>query len=159
MSVQITFKDASQESMKICCYTIDSDALDSITEKFASNPFLVTSYDSSHMKGTTDFTESGYLFTTIPYDTGWSVAIDGKTVSAEPAYGAMMSVPVPAGHHVITFAYEPPGWKAGLIITCFAAADYAAIFLLPRFLLNTRKKRGTTLRQTAGNTTENEERH
>lgn len=159
MSVQITFKDADQESMKICCYTIDSDTLDSVTERFASNPFLVTSYDSSHMKGTTDFTESGYLFTTIPYDTGWTVAIDGKTVSAEPAYGSMMSVPVPAGHHVITFAYEPPGWKAGLIITCFAAADYAAIFLLPRFLLNTRKKRGTTLRQTAGNTTENEERH
>ena len=141
MSVQITFKGAYQENMKICCYTIDSDALDAVTKTFAANPFIITSYDSSHINGTTDFTGSGYLFTTIPYDKGWTVKIDGETASAEPAYGAMMSVPVTAGHHEITFSYEPPGFKAGLIVTCFAAADYAAIILLPRLILNTRKKR------------------
>ena len=159
MSVQITFAKAVSENMKICCYTINSDALDIVTEKFASNPLQVTSYDSSHLKGTADFTESGYLFTSIPYDKGWTVRIDGKKTAAEPAYGAMMSVPVTAGHHEITFSYEPPGLKAGLIITCFAAADYAAIFLLPRLMLNTRKKRGTGIGQTIRETPyEKEER-
>ena len=141
MSVQITFGKAGSESMNICCYTIDSDALDAVTEKFAANPYKITSYDSSYINGTTDFTGSGYLFTTVPYDKGWTVKIDGETVLAEPAYGSMMSVPVTAGHHEITFSYEPPGLKAGLIVTCFAAADYAAIFLLPRLILNSRKKR------------------
>lgn len=143
MSVQITFKDAYPENIKICCYTIDSDALDQATKEFASNPLTITSYDSSHIKGTTDFSDSGYLFTTIPYDAGWTVTVDGRKTAAEPAYGAMMSVPVTAGHHEITFSYEPPGWKAGLIITCFAAADYAALILLPRLIWNTRKKQGT----------------
>jgi hypothetical protein len=40
---------------------------------------------------------------------GWSAAIDGRSVPIRPITGVLQSVTVPAGNHRVTFSYLPPG--------------------------------------------------
>lgn len=77
--------------------------------------------------------EDKYLLLTIADDRGWSAKLDGKTIDIEKAYGALMSVRIPAGTHEVTFLYQVPFLKVGAIIS--------SVFLLTILGVNILKNR------------------
>jgi len=87
----------------------------------------VTSFDSTHLKGTIAFSKDGSLLTTIPYDEGWTVRIDGQPVRTQAAYGALLSVQVTKGTHDISFSYQTPGFMTGLLISLILTADFVLL--------------------------------
>ena len=140
VTIQMVFMDAVPETFSIYCSSIDEQALDAVTSTLAEQPLTVTSYDSSHLTGTVDFAGNGALFTTIPYDKGWTVKVDGQKVTAQAAYGALLSVSVSKGIHEIKFSYQPPGFWAGLLISLILTADFAALCLWNPFSMVRRHK-------------------
>lgn len=60
------------------------------------------------------------VWTTIPYDKGWSAYIDGKKTSIPTFKDAFLALPVPKGAHTIRFNFVPQGFKLGveLFISC-----------------------------------------
>lgn len=60
------------------------------------------------------------LFTTIPFDKGWQVFIDGKKVAIPLFDEAFLTVPLPKGTHEVTFVFYPQGFKIGaaLFVGC-----------------------------------------
>lgn len=48
---------------------------------------------------------------------GWQVSVDGRKAAVVRAYHALRAVPVPAGQHVVRFAYEPASLTIGLAIS------------------------------------------
>lgn len=140
ITIQLIFSDPIQQTFPIYCYSIDETALDAATSSLSDEPLTITSYDSSHLTGTVDFAENGALFTTIPYDKGWTVKVDGQKVTAQAAYGALLSVPVSKGIHEIKFSYQPPGFWAGLLISLIVTADIAALCLWNPFSMVRRHK-------------------
>jgi uncharacterized membrane protein YfhO len=124
MTVQLLFPSASPEIFSVYCYSINKASLDEATKTLASQPLTVTSYDSSHIYGSVNFDRDGSLFTTIPYDSGWNVKIDGSAVPTQAAYGALLSVPITKGFHEITFSYQPPGFIPGLLISLVLTAGF-----------------------------------
>lgn len=69
------------------------------------------------------------LFTTIPYDKGWSLTIDGKQQKIHTVNDGFIRIKIPEGKHKIKLTYFPPGLKIGFIlfISC------TLIFLLYNF--------------------------
>ena len=57
------------------------------------------------------------LFTSIPFDKGWTVKVDGEKVETRKAFGAFLAIDVSAGDHVIDFSYVPKGLKTGGLIS------------------------------------------
>lgn len=155
MTIQVLFSNAEAGTFPICCYTIDEEALDTATAALAARPLTVTSYDASHLSGTVDFASDGSLFTSIPYDSGWTAAIDGKTVQTKTAYGAMLSVPVSKGTHIITLSYEPPGFFAGFLISLVLAAGFVFLCCWNPYSFVSRKRMGKRIQ---GGAEEKEER-
>lgn len=127
MTIQLLFSSPYSETFSISCYSIDPEALDSVTDTLRSQPLTVTSSDASHLAGSVDFAESGFLFTSIPYDSGWTVKVDEKVIRTQAAYGALLSVPIEKGFHQITFSYQPPGFIVGLLISLISISDYILI--------------------------------
>lgn len=117
MTVQLVFASAYPETFSVYCDSINRSSLDAATKLLASQPLTVTSYNSTHIYGSVNFASDGSLFTTIPYDAGWTVKIDGSAVQTQAAYGALLSVPITKGSHEITFSYQPPGFFPGLLIS------------------------------------------
>ena len=134
MTVQLFFTSPDAETFPVYCYSIAPDVLDKDTAILGAEPFTVTSFDSTHLKGTVDFSEDGALFTSIPYDAGWSVTIDGTSADTQIAYGALLSVPVAKGFHEIAFSYQPPGFLPGLLISLILTADFILLCIWNPFL-------------------------
>lgn len=61
---------------------------------------------------------------------GWSATLDGEPVAIARANHAFRAVAVPAGQHVVSFRYRPPGFRAGVLASAVALlAVLIALFL------------------------------
>ncbi len=57
------------------------------------------------------------LFTTIPYDKGWTAYVDGKKVTIKSWKNSFVTIPISKGKHTIQLTFLPYGFKTGVI--CF----------------------------------------
>jgi hypothetical protein len=51
------------------------------------------------------------------WDEGWHATVDGEPVETIRANRALVGVPVGAGAHTIELRYEPPGLRAGMLLS------------------------------------------
>ena len=67
------------------------------------NPEKVTSLSlSGEVK---QVSGKNYLFTSIPYNAGWHVKVDGKRVKTQEVWNAMLAFKLPSGKHQIKLYY------------------------------------------------------
>lgn len=81
-----------------------------------------------------DAKEAGLLVFTIPYDPGFSAAVDAQAAAIVPCVLSFMAVWVEAGEHEISFTYRTTRFNAGAAISAASA-----VLLLLYVLLGRRK--------------------
>lgn len=131
-------------------YTLNENVFKQGYELLNNQSMKVTRHTDTEIDGRFSAKERGILYTSIPYDTGWSVAIDGEKVPESDLVkigDALLGVRVTKGNHDITFRYSIPGMKAGLLISGVTAV-LLALFLLVQKL---RKRRGAAAKKPAFN--------
>ena len=131
-------------------YTLNEKVFQKGYQVLSDGGMTVTAHTDTQIDGSFSAKERGILYTSIPFDTGWSVEIDGEPVPETDLVkigDALLGVRVRRGNHDISFKYQIPGMHTGLLISCFTAI-LCAVYLLLQFL---RKKRGTA-RRSAFNT-------
>ena len=52
----------------------------------------IDQWSSTYIHGTIRADEDGIMFTSIPYDTGWTVKVDGEKVTPESIDGTLMYI-------------------------------------------------------------------
>ncbi len=101
------------------------------------NQWQITKHSDRKIEGTITAGENQLMMTSIPYEPGWSVKVDGKRVDnlveeVEQEDGsiklvngngdtgqivvvdAMIGVRLTPGTHTVTLTYTPPGWWLGI---------------------------------------------
>ena len=111
----ITLSDTSS----VCyAYAFDSDAWDQVQQSLNSQALKVTNAKEAKIEGEIDVQENGVLYTSIPFEKGWSVYVDGEKVeTASLCADSLLGVVLSKGHHQITFSYTPEGFVPGLLLT------------------------------------------
>ncbi|MBR5974885.1 MAG: YfhO family protein [Clostridiales bacterium] len=83
-----------------------------------------------HVSFDADVDGSRALITTIPYEEGWTVKVDGQKVQVVPYQDAFISIPIKSGHHHVELDFTPPGLLAGEILSAVGVIASAAVLLL-----------------------------
>ena len=73
----------------------------------------------------------GYLVVGDAVQHGWQATVDGRAVPLVPADHALVAVPVPAGTHVVTLAYRPPGQALGAGVSVASVLVLVLAAVLP----------------------------
>ncbi len=81
---------------------------------------VVTEFSDTSIRGTIDVMEDGFLYTSIPYEEGWSVKVNDELVEPVAYKDALIMVPLKAGSHELEFSYMPRGFSLGLASTLAA---------------------------------------
>ena len=97
-------------------YSFDKEAYLSAINQLKSNQLENVHYEGNIITGTVDSGDGGTLFTTIPYDDGFSIYVDGNKTKYDKALDTFISIELPSGTHNIKFVYIPPGLFAGLAL-------------------------------------------
>jgi len=75
----------------------------------------IDSHGGGTLEGAVSVPEGGKIITSIPYDKGWSVKIDGKKVPIQKFADTFIMVDAESGEHAVAFSYVSPGIGAGLL--------------------------------------------
>ena len=86
----------------------------------------------------------GYLVVGDALQNDWVATVDGRRVPLVPADHALVAVPVPAGTHVVTLAYRPPGQALGAGVSVASVLVLALAAVLPRWRRRLRRRRVTS---------------
>ncbi len=95
----------------------------------------VTENNESYIKGTINLAAGKMLYTSIPYDKGWSVYVDGEKLPEENivAIGdALMGVYMDAGEHTVEFKYSPRGFVLGIGISVVGLLILILLFIFKK---------------------------
>lgn len=133
--------DTESGYFNIYCYTVNQKVLDNGYKYLKSNSINVSSHSDTQISGTINCKENSYIYSSIPYDEGWSVYIDGKKAETFEIGDAMLGVAASAGNHKITYKYSPRGLNYGIIISSVTIISLAGYYIYSNKISKSAKKR------------------
>ena len=95
----------------------------------------ITNFEETKIEGTINASDDGVIYTSINYDTGWSVYIDGQKASEEDIVSigdALLGVRVTKGSHTVTFQYMPDGLLLGAVLSVLALATVLLLLFIKK---------------------------
>ena len=85
----------------------------------------VTHWNDSHIQGTVNITDdSTWMMTSIPYEKGWTVKVDGQVVGTAKVWDSLLAFQITPGEHTIEMTYMPEGFMAGFVISILSICIY-----------------------------------
>jgi len=150
-------------------YYLDEEAFTEDINKLKANQWELdmSKTNDRYLVGDVDAQEGQILMTTIPYEPGWKIQVDGKTIDnliVEETndagakvlrneagdigeviiLGTMIGIRLPAGHHTVSMKYTPPGFNLGVLTLILGIIALIAFYLYDKKhnkVLIARKKR------------------
>ena len=80
------------------------------------------------------------MYTSIPYEKGWTAYVDGVETEITPIANAMCAIPLSQGEHQVTFKYSPNGFIPGVLLGTAALALFVLIIAVEQVYKRKRKK-------------------
>ena len=115
-------------------YYIDNEVFEDAFARLKANPQYVIDegFEQSHLTGTISTEkDSQTIFTTIPYDKGWHIIVDGKEVETYEVMNALVAFDIEgAGDHTLEMRYFPTEYKLGLTISAVGIIIFIAIMII-----------------------------
>ncbi len=109
-------------------YSVDLDAANEAFAQLEYASMYVEEHGNDYIKGTIDLPKGQELiFTTIPYDEGWKVKLDGEYVETVEVLGTLLAVPATEGFHEIEFVYRPGVAVYGGMLSVFGILVFVAL--------------------------------
>lgn len=128
---------------------IDRDEYERVFADLNDNPqFNINDeFTDDHLTGTikTD-TDSTMILTTITYDEGWKIYVDGKQVETYQALNALIAFDIEdAGEHTLEMRYMPNIYSLGMKISIGGIAVFIIVCVIDTVLKKMRGKKDTTV--------------
>ena len=124
LSIDCGSADVEECYADIFAYTVDDEILKTGYDRLNKNALNVTKHSDTRIEGTISVSENSYLYSSIPYDEGWSIYIDGEKADTFKIGTAMLGTSIKQGEHTVEYRYSPRGLKYGVIIS---AASFAGV--------------------------------
>ena len=133
--VTVSITTSGDCSGNVYVVRLNEEAFEQDLAALAANGMTVTLFSDTSISGTVHADEAGVLCTTVPYDAGWTVKVDGQEVEALAVGDALLAVDLEPGDHEISLHFYPRGLTLGIVVS---AGSLACLVLL----LVIQKKRG-----------------
>ncbi|MBE6585323.1 MAG: hypothetical protein E7645_02210 [Ruminococcaceae bacterium] len=122
-----------KDSWKSCIYYIDWAVFEEAMGRLSETPMVFDSdWNDDHLTGTVKTTtERQLMYTSIAYDEGWKVTVDGNPVEIFKSSDALVTFYVEgAGEHSIELKYMPDEYVLGFTVSVLFIAIFLALLIL-----------------------------
>ena len=128
-------------------YQMDDDVVNQAVAQLSEGGWNITKHNKSwtKMTATVNAQNNQILFTSIPYENGWTIKVDGKKVEPKALYDTFIGIPMSAGSHTVTMSFFPAGLRLGIVLFIIALPIIVMLILTqkgitPKFLKKIIKK-------------------
>ena len=138
LSLKLTLKSDTLylDSGVNCFWYIDMAVFEDTMTRLGQNQFKIEEYTEHSFEGTYTASRADELvLTTLAYDNGWQVWVDGERVEITKALGALLAFRVggDAGDtHTIRIVYTPKTFTVGMIVSILSICLFILLIILDR---------------------------
>lgn len=132
VSVLVSIEDSEYGYIDFYPYYVNDDALKEGYEILSRGKLDVTSFSDTRITGTVEAAKDCVFYTSIPYDKGWTVKIDGKEIDKDDYISlveAYLSFNLPAGKHTVELSFRQRGLAEGAAISTVTLVILIAIWV------------------------------
>ena len=119
--------------------------------KLASSTMDITEFTDTHIKGTVKVGATELVYTSINYDEGWTITVDGEKTEPVKLGDALIGIDAAPGTHTIEMTYTPKGFVIGAIVSAVTFVAFVAALVILHII---KKKRYARMLGTDENTVE-----
>ena len=117
-------------------YYLDTALFEDVMARLSAGNMEITSSSDTAISGTVTATEdASVLFTSIPYDEGWMVYVDGERAQISKTLDALLAIELEPGTHTVTMRYMSQAVAVGLTVSFVGFGAFAiciAVALMKR---------------------------
>lgn len=131
MTVEIAIP-ANKESGYADIYAVglNMDNFEYGYNKLAEASMDITEFEDTYIKGTVTVRANELVYTSVNYDEGWEILVDGEKVEPVAIGGALIGIDAAPGTHTIEMTYKPKGLLLGGIISAVTLAAFIAVLVI-----------------------------
>ncbi len=141
--IRLNNDDTESGNVTFYAYGLEMDKFIEGYDILEDGQLNVSTFNDTYIKGTVNANEDGILYTSIPYDNGWSIKVDGEAVphnSIIKIGDSLIGINVSKGEHTIEFSFMPQGLMLGIYISAGALFLFVLILLIVCLKKKKRKK-------------------
>ncbi|HEY5465396.1 MAG TPA: YfhO family protein [Clostridia bacterium] len=138
VQVKMPFKDVPSGIIKLYSVGMDDAKYQNAMGLLAKQGLKVDHFSDTSIEGTIEVSSAGTMFTSIPYDIGWKISVDGEPTQTHALAEGLLAVDLTPGTHHIEMHYLPPRLIEGAAITGFSLILLGAVLLIA-FLVGRRR--------------------
>ena len=134
ISVKFTNIIDGKKVKNLSAYYLDKSAFVKNINELKKNQLKNVKVDGNKVYGDINVEESSVLFSSIPYEKGWKVKVDGKKVKYEKIADEFIGIRLKKGYHKIEMKYYSHHFYLGCIVS------FCSLILLIFYLIYNRIK-------------------
>ncbi|MBR6871964.1 MAG: YfhO family protein [Ruminococcus sp.] len=117
--IRITIANDEKEGVWLdeLFYTVDTEAFAEAAAQLQARGWQLTEFEDTFLSGTCTAGANEYLFTTIPYEEGWLITVNGKDVKPEKSLDSLIMIPLEEGENTVEMEFSPNYFKLGIIVS------------------------------------------
>ena len=138
VSVKDVIQSNNHDNLEI--YYIDMDVFKKDIYLMKKNQLTNIIINGNKVTGIITADEDSVLFTSIPYEKGWKVYIDGKKENYEKVVNEFIGIKLTKGKHKIEMIYYPHHLGIGIIITIISILELIIYEMFIKVTIKVKKK-------------------
>ncbi len=115
-----------------CFYYLDSSLLEEYTNTLREGEWNITKHTDTYLEGDVTAKQNQIMFTSIPYEKGWIIEVDGKKVEPKILLDSLIGIEVPEGKHTVTLRFMPSYFTISIILSLVGLVFMILIFMLEK---------------------------
>ncbi len=138
LEISLDFGKGDYEILDMECFLGDESLLEDggkPEERLYQSPFEVN-WDETKgnlISGKIQVQNTGYFITSIPYDDGFEIFVDGKRAKPERVNKAFLGCSIKKGEHQIEIIYHAPGLALGKAAACIGLLFFILLHAAEKF--------------------------
>lgn len=116
-------------------YKLDLTKLKELSNLLRNNQMEIKEHNNNYVRGEIKNNINKMMFTTIPYDEGWHVLINGKEVETYKNIDSLLAFDLPQGDAVVELYFVPKGFNLGLGISIITAIIGFIVYYRKKILI------------------------
>lgn len=120
-TIALSLSAGTYQISDIKCYTLPESVLETAVRQVTPLKTTAEQVRGDTLSGTITTETDGWFVLSVPYDTRFTVTVDGNEVAYERVNLDFLGIPLSAGTHEIVWTYHAPGAATGQAITLITA--------------------------------------
>lgn len=123
-------------------FSLDSELFKKVFTELSYGNMEITKFYDDYIEGNVTVSEGqSLLYTSITFDEGWIVTVDGKRAELVKTCDGLIAVDIAKGSHKITFTYRPKCYTVGGAVSIFGIVAFASAIAYDEYKKHREKKK------------------